>query len=326
MCSKILFMVLTLYFISNFSNGQRDKKFFRTDYHYIESTQSFYKFHTLHRPWRSAKRTCALESAELFYPVDNKEAQVLLTLWTIIQPFDDAYVGISDLLAKGTFQTIHGNLIDDVYHNWSPGEPNDADGNEDCVIMRQDGTYNDIPCFISKPFICKKSLVSLEWNKECNMPNLDYKLNKKLGRCYKFHMKPQDWSGANGVCSYEKSYLAVINSKQEADFLAILTESMPKKKFNEDFMPGVVLLGFHDRYEEGWETVKGTSLEDSGYMNWAKGQPDDPPRGAEDRCGSMLYNGQLSDIPCDKRGFFICEHEVAQPASDFDHRSGDRKR
>lgn len=67
---------------------------------------------------------------------------------------------------------IAGNLIDDVYHNWSPGEPNDADGNEDCVVMRQDGTFNDIPCFIKKPFICKKTLVTLEWNKECNMPNL----------------------------------------------------------------------------------------------------------------------------------------------------------
>lgn len=85
-------------------------------------------------------------------------------------------------------------------------------------------------------------------------------MNQKLGRCYKFHLKPQNWTDAHAVCSYERSYLAVINSKEEAEFLAVLTENMPKNKVKEDFTTGVVLLGFHDRHEEGWQTLRGKYL------------------------------------------------------------------
>lgn len=72
--------------------------------------------------------------------------------------------------------------------------------------------------------------------------------------------------------------------------------------------------------------VTGTSVEESGYSDWAEGQPDGPPGDVDERCGSMLYNGQLNDIRCDKKAFFICEHEVSKPAADFNYRSGDRKR
>lgn len=67
---------------------------------------------------------------------------------------------------------ISGIPVGDVYNNWGPGEPNDANGNEDCVILRRGGTLNDDKCFAKYPFICKKSLASLEWNQECNIPNL----------------------------------------------------------------------------------------------------------------------------------------------------------
>lgn len=64
-----------------------------------------------------------------------------------------------------------GQPISDVYDNWGPGEPNDSDGVEDCVILRRDGTLNDVNCAMKNPFICKKTLDSLEWNSFCNMPN-----------------------------------------------------------------------------------------------------------------------------------------------------------
>lgn len=59
------------------------------------------------------------------------------------------------------------------------------------------------------------------------------------------------------MCNAEQSYLAVINSQSEADYLAVLTAAAPKYKVNENFQSGVVLLGFHNRLDEGWETVRG---------------------------------------------------------------------
>lgn len=59
----------------------------------------------------------------------------------------------------------------DIYNNWGQGEPNDADGNEDCVILRRDNTLNDDKCDRKYPFICKKRLIDLDWNTLCDIPD-----------------------------------------------------------------------------------------------------------------------------------------------------------
>ncbi|KAF9790180.1 hypothetical protein SFRURICE_010840 [Spodoptera frugiperda] len=152
-------------------DGQRDKKFFRKDYKYLEAVEGFYKIHTLHKTWPEAKRVCALEGASLFYPENDDEAHAVLSFWNATQPYRWVYVGISDLIVKGVFETIDG-------------EPNDAGGVEDCVILRQDGTLNDDQCTKKFPFICKKSLQSLEWNQRCNFPNLGTALDDTGYTCW----------------------------------------------------------------------------------------------------------------------------------------------
>lgn len=65
-----------------------------------------------------------------------------------------------------------GHPIGDVFDKWDGGEPNNGNDNEDCVVLKKHGKLHDYPCFFKFPFICKKSLVSVQWNGECNMTNL----------------------------------------------------------------------------------------------------------------------------------------------------------
>ncbi|KAI5646937.1 lectin c-type domain-containing protein [Phthorimaea operculella] len=316
--------LLVLSFIVNcvvFANGQQDQKFFRKDYTYLSSTESFYKIHTLHRTWREAKKRCELEGSSLFYPEDDNEANEVIAFWNKTQPFSWVYIGISDLLAKGVFQTIDGRPVMDVYSNWGPGEPNDAGGVEDCVVLRRDGTLNDDRCDKKNPFICKKALGDLRWSQDCDFPRTDYTFNKDLNRCYKFHPRPKNWTEAITICSAEQSYLSIINSQAEADFLVQLTEQKKKSNAPGLTLNGAVLLGFHNRLnDEEWKTIKGQPLEDSGYSVWGGGQPDG---GDNELCGSMFFNGQLNDIGCGQRCFFICEHEIGSPTEDIDVRFND---
>lgn len=53
---------------------------------------------------------CALEGASLFYPEDDNEAQAVLAFWNVTQPFSWVFIGISDLIAKGVFETIDGKF------------------------------------------------------------------------------------------------------------------------------------------------------------------------------------------------------------------------
>ena len=95
---------------------QSDKKFYRKDYKYLEAVDSFYKIHTTPTNWREAKRECALEGASLFYPENSKETNTVISFWkrcqTYTRPSDVwIFVGISDIITEGAFETIDGKCI-----------------------------------------------------------------------------------------------------------------------------------------------------------------------------------------------------------------------
>lgn len=44
-----------------------------------------------------------------------------------------------------------------MFLNWRSGEPT-GDASENCVIMFDDGTYNDVFCTARIPFVCERQL------------------------------------------------------------------------------------------------------------------------------------------------------------------------
>ncbi|GBP25026.1 Hemolymph lipopolysaccharide-binding protein [Eumeta japonica] len=137
-----------------------------------------------------------------------------------------------------------------------------------------------------------------------------YKPNGDLTRCYKIHKEPKTWADAYMTCEVEKSYLAIIDDKEEADFIV----NGIKPLFDE--IPGnynktLISVGFHDKFKEGiFLTVKGKSL-NTAYNIWAAGQPDD--EFGNDDCGAISVRGQLHDMPCDnQRTLFVCERDISQ--------------
>ncbi|KAJ8722624.1 hypothetical protein PYW07_003804 [Mythimna separata] len=156
--------------------------------------------------------------------------------------------------------------------------------------------------------ITVKDRISLEWNYQCNLPNLDYSYNKDNGKCYKLHTSPLSWTEAYAACKLEQSYLAVISNSQETDYLVKLTDSTPKPRIKGEYQRGIYHLGFHNRFNEGWQTVKGKRLnvdQEAWFDNY---QPDGDNHG---ECGSMFFNGRFINTACEMKAFFICEHDGA---------------
>nr|QWY13111.1 IML14 [Mythimna separata] len=309
MFSNFFLLFLFAVFVSD-SYGQRDKKFFRKDYHYLEALESFYKIHTIPKTWSDAKQVCALEAASFFYPENDDEANAMTSLWEKMRPnIKWVWIGISDLLVEGVFVTVDGKSIHEVYCKWfDQGQPDNAGGKENCLNMDLKGQMNDYPCDVKSYFICKKSLQSLEWNNQCNMPNLDYIFSKNTGKCYKLHTAPLNWTEAYAMCQVEQSSLAIISNQREANFLAKLTVSTPKPRIQEKYSRGIYHVGFHNRLNEGWQTLKGTRMNADAADLWFDNyQPDGTGNGA---CGAMFFNGRLINTDCDTKSFFICEHEL----------------
>ncbi|RVE55020.1 hypothetical protein evm_000439 [Chilo suppressalis] len=306
MCRMILFVVIhSIVFL----NAQRDKKFFRNDYTYLEETDSFYKVHKIRKTWQDAKYVCDMEGATFFYPQDETEANVVLEFWKKTQNLNYFYIGVADLVVEGVFVTTDGIAIDDVYSKWRDGEPNNVNGQEHCVNLMTDGTLNDNKCDEKLSFICKKKRSMIKWNQFCNIPAIGYNYSETVGNCYKLHLIPRTWTDAFIICNAEHSYLAIVDSNAEAEYLKQLFLNAPKNNIVGDYLRDEVLLGFHNRNGDGWKTVKGTALENSAYSKWSYQQPDG---GDDEKCGSMFMfcNATLNDVSCSKKGLFICEHDV----------------
>nr|QWY13121.1 IML24 [Mythimna separata] len=308
MFTKTLLIYFIVFLLSDYAYGQRDKKFFRTDYNYIETTQGFYKIHTLQQTWADAKRVCALEGASLFYAENRDEANAVISWWKTVQPnVKFAFVGISDIITESVFETIDGRLVSEVYNQWQRGEPNDLNGDEDCVHLKLSGDLNDYRCDGESYFICKKSLASLEWDSHCNMPKSGYTFSEDLSKCYKLHTTPLNWMDAHTVCRTEQTYLAMVSNQLEAEYLANVTESASSRRIEGDYVKGIFHAGFHNTLNKGWQTVRGTPIPSDASLWWDN---DVPTEDEHKQCGSMFYTGSLNIVNCATRSLFICEREI----------------
>lgn len=66
------------------------------------------------------------------------------------------WIGANDLQDEGEMSWSGGELVE--YATWAPGQPDDFQGQEDCVERRvPDGLWNDTPCDGSKPALCERS-------------------------------------------------------------------------------------------------------------------------------------------------------------------------
>ncbi|KAJ8722474.1 hypothetical protein PYW07_003654 [Mythimna separata] len=307
MLSKSLLLFLAVYILSDFSYGQKDKKFFRKDYTYIESVQSFYKIHSVARTWNEAKRMCAQEGAMLYYAENVEEREAVASFWNRTQPLMPwVFVGLTDQMAEGIFKTVDGKSISEVYSRWQRFQPDNHQGNEDCVHMDLIGTMNDYRCDSNAKFICKKTLESLEWDYNCNMPNSNYIYNQDIGKCYKLHTTPMNWADAYTMCQIELTSLAVVNNRMEADYLVKLTETIPEPLVAKQYQQGIYHVGFHNRFQEGWQTAEGTKMNVDADL-WFNNKL---PQNHYAECGSMFFNGRLVSSSCNMESFFICEQQA----------------
>ncbi|XP_020833027.1 mannose-binding protein C isoform X2 [Phascolarctos cinereus] len=64
-----------------------------------------------------------------------------------------AFLGITDKVQEGQFVYITGERM--TYTNWRENEPNNHGSGEDCVLLNNDGSWNDISCTTSLLAVCE---------------------------------------------------------------------------------------------------------------------------------------------------------------------------
>lgn len=120
---------------------------------------SCYKIKTARKTWVQAVSDCQSEGASLVKVCNNGELEFIY--YAFVRPLDtgSAWIGLS--LTNGSFHWLDGSWP--RYKNWNWGEPNNYNGDEHCVeIYVKNGKWNDIPCFLYRPFVCEKGMLQLQ--------------------------------------------------------------------------------------------------------------------------------------------------------------------
>ncbi|KAL3841959.1 hypothetical protein ACJMK2_020035 [Sinanodonta woodiana] len=121
-------------------------------------------YHISHekRNWVDASEMCKFDGGYLLEVNNADEGHFLEHQVKLFNfPEDGAWLGATDNMLKGDWVWAHSNtlLSSRPYTHWAPGEPNDLGGNENCLIINNNGFWNDRDCSTVFHYICETDAV-----------------------------------------------------------------------------------------------------------------------------------------------------------------------
>lgn len=119
----------------------------------IESSGVCYQYFFSATTWESARTRCKQVGADLARVDDIVTNGILASL--VPNAYPEAWLRGTDAGAEGTW-TWAGETM--AYTNWRSGEPNNANGNENCMIIEatNGGTWDDRSCSGSLGYVCQR--------------------------------------------------------------------------------------------------------------------------------------------------------------------------
>ncbi|KAJ8042099.1 Complement factor H [Holothuria leucospilota] len=119
-----------------------------------------YKILPTSRTYHEQKNVCRRENGHLASIHSQNEINAIKSL---LQPSSGSYyIGLNDISVDRRW--VYSDSTPYDFSNWEEGEPNHLD-DEDCVEMKTDGRWNDIPCSRSFKGICKRE-------EPCDLPDI----------------------------------------------------------------------------------------------------------------------------------------------------------
>jgi hypothetical protein len=109
------------------------------------------------KSWRAASDACTASGGTLATLTTEEENALLYDAAAPKLRFASVWVGLNDLTRESVWKWTSGERA--RFFRWKPGEPNDFEGNEDCVEwFPEDGQMNDLSCNEKRPFLCERTL------------------------------------------------------------------------------------------------------------------------------------------------------------------------
>jgi hypothetical protein len=120
-----------------------------------EATGHCYLLFTSALPWATAETACQSLGARSHLAAIGDAAEY--DRLAALVGDRDVWLGGSDTATEGTFTWLTGEAF--TYTRWRSGEPNNDNGNEDCVNLAGDrgGGWDDRPCDRGYAYLCERA-------------------------------------------------------------------------------------------------------------------------------------------------------------------------
>ncbi|XP_075988383.1 macrophage mannose receptor 1-like [Anticarsia gemmatalis] len=305
MSSKMEILALILIIgVSNLDGAALD---FRCDY--THNGSGWFKYHSESLTWHDARRLCLSEGGVLASPeTDDIKATMMSHIETVI------FVGYYAQTVQTTrYYSVDGTEIENSsckYAKFGDDSLNNTSSvTESCVSMDLTGKLSMASCKEPRPFICYRADITVTVN-DCGTTDPEYHYKEQTGKCYKLHTKRQAFAEARSTCQAEGGDLTVINGPNETKALQEIYDLYPEDQLfkstgyvHTDF----AIVGFLQSEKSGWNwvSVDGQPIKDAGFPDFAEHQPDNSNN--NEHCGALFRKGNLNDVNCDTRYYFICE-------------------
>ena len=95
--------------------------------------------------WADARLECVTSGYDLATVTSSEEDTLLYSLAT---SGTSCWIGLNDIETEGTFMWADGSSSS--YRSWSSGQPNNVNGNQDCVETFNSQYWNDEDCTVNQ--------------------------------------------------------------------------------------------------------------------------------------------------------------------------------
>ncbi|XP_029941423.1 macrophage mannose receptor 1-like [Salarias fasciatus] len=254
--------------------------------------------------FHTAVLRCYAEKA-LLVSILNQHEQAYVNRMVGTGKVSAAWIGLRKFgVASGQYLWVDNSPVS--YTHWSPGEPNNANGEEQCVQMnRHQGGWNDVNCgWAGAGYVCKKyhgddhtaPPPTQPWEGNCPEGWMRFK-----DKCFLFKGKANDihgsWFFARDWCKDQGANLAVIDSQDENNFVTSYLKDLQHQTW----------IGLSDLLVENqyaWSDGVSSVL----YTNWNDNEPNNV--GGAEHCvaitHTMVASGRWNDDACSKNHSFVC--------------------
>ncbi|XP_028447360.1 ladderlectin-like [Perca flavescens] len=116
-----------------------------------------FAFYMPAKPWLDAENFCQTAGGNLASIHSDAEHGFIKDFIKQVTGTDrPAWIGGFDSVQEGTWMWTDGSNFN--YQSWAGGEPNNAGGAENCLVMNYKENWNDVGCTNLASFVCSKNL------------------------------------------------------------------------------------------------------------------------------------------------------------------------